>query len=82
MQGVYPADTLTEAATTLAHEIAANAPLAVQTVKRTIDRHANRGLDEALDFEALNAAVGFVSDDLVEGFAAGREKRPTRFEGK
>ena len=32
--------------------------------------------------EALNAAVGFVSDDLVEGFAAGREKRPPRFEGK
>ena len=24
----------------------------------------------------------FVSDDLVEGFSAAREKRPTRFEGK
>jgi enoyl-CoA hydratase len=82
VQEVHPAEQLVEAATALARELAANAPLAVQAVKRTIDRHANRGLDEALDFEALNAAVGFVSDDLVEGFAAGREKRPTRFEGK
>ena len=30
----------------------------------------------------MNAAVGFVSEDLVEGFAAGREKRTARFEGK
>ncbi|HEV7733672.1 MAG TPA: enoyl-CoA hydratase/isomerase family protein [Candidatus Binatia bacterium] len=82
VQEVHPADRLVEEATTLAREIAANAPLAVQAVKRTIDRHANRGLDDALDFEALNAAVGFVSDDLQEGFAAGREKRATRFEGK
>jgi enoyl-CoA hydratase/carnithine racemase len=82
VQEVHPADELVEAATTLAREIAANAPLAVQAVKRTIDRHANRGLDDALDFEALNAAVGFVSDDLIEGFVSGREKRPPRFEGK
>jgi enoyl-CoA hydratase len=82
VQEVHPADELVAAATALAREIAANAPLAVQAVKRTIDRHANRGLDEALDFEALNAAVGFVSDDLVEGFAAGREKRAAAFEGK
>ena len=82
VQEVHPAEELVAAATALAREIATGAPLAVQTVKRTIDRHANRGLDDALDFEALNAAVGFVSDDLVEGFAAGREKRAPRFEGK
>lgn len=82
VQEVHPAERLVEEATALAREIAANAPLAVQAVKRTVDRHANRGLDDALDFEALNAAVGFVSDDLVEGFASGREKRPPRFEGK
>jgi len=82
VQEVHPEAGLVEAATVLAREIAANAPLAVQAVKRTVDRHANRGLDESLDFEALNAAVGFVSDDLVEGFASGREKRPAKFEGK
>jgi hypothetical protein len=30
----------------------------------------------------MNAAIGFVSEDLIEGFAAGREERPARFEGK
>ena len=30
----------------------------------------------------MNAAVGFVSEDLIEGFASGRDKRPPRFEGK
>ena len=60
----------------------ANAPIAVQAIKRTIDMFADRGLDDALRFEAMNAAVGFVSEDLIEGFASGRDKRPPRFEGK
>ena len=66
----------------IADEIAANAPIAVQAIKRTIDMFADRGLDDALRFEAMNAAVGFVSEDLIEGFASGRDKRPPRFEGK
>ena len=82
VQAVHPAEELVDAAVALAKEIAANAPLAVQAVKRTIDLHANRGLDDALKFEALSAAVGFVSDDLLEGFAAGRDKRHPKFEGK
>lgn len=82
VQEVHPADTLFAEARRLADEIAANAPLAVQATKRTIDMWSKRGLSEALKFEALNAAVGFVSDDLLEGFAAGRDKRPPKFEGK
>jgi enoyl-CoA hydratase/carnithine racemase len=82
LQEVVPADHLGDAARTLAAEIAANAPLAVQATKRTIDQWSRRGFDDALRFEALNAAVGFVSEDLVEGFASGREKRSPRFEGK
>jgi enoyl-CoA hydratase/carnithine racemase len=82
VQEVHPADALLTEARKLADEIAANAPLAVQAIKRTIDQWSKRGLDDALRFEALNAAVGFVSDDLVEGFASGREKRAPRFEGK
>jgi len=49
---------------------------------RTFDLFVDRGLDEALRFEAMNTAVGFVSEDLVAGSAAGREKRPALFEGK
>jgi enoyl-CoA hydratase/carnithine racemase len=82
LQEVFPADRLDEEARKLAEEIAANAPLAVQATKRTIDQWSKRGLDDALRYEAMSAAVGFVSDDLVEGFTAGREKRPPRFEGK
>ena len=82
VQEVHPPNALFAAAHALAGEIAGHAPLAVQATKRTIDMFADRGLDDALRFEALNAAVGFVSEDLVEGFAAGREKRAPRFEGK
>lgn len=82
LQEVFPADRLFDEARKIADEIAANAPLAVQAIKRTIDMFADRGLDDALRFEAMNAAVGFVSEDLIEGFASGREKRPPRFEGK
>jgi enoyl-CoA hydratase/carnithine racemase len=82
VQEVHPAEKLFDEARAMALEIAANAPLAVQATKRTIDMFAKRGLTEALRFEALNAAVGFVSEDLLEGFAAGREKRSAKFEGK
>ena len=82
LQEVFPADRLDQETRTLAAAIAANAPIAVQATKRTIDQWSKRGLDDALRYEALNAAVGFVSEDLVEGFASGREKRPPRFEGK
>lgn len=82
VQEVHPAERLLDEAQAMAREIAANAPLAVQATKRTIDMFAKRGLTEALRYEALNAAVGFVSEDLLEGFASGREKRPPKFEGK
>lgn len=82
VQDVFPEGQLFDEARKIADEIAANAPLAVQAIKRTIDMFADRGLDDALRFEAMNAAVGFVSEDLLEGFASGREKRTPRFEGK
>ena len=63
-------------------EIAANAPLAVQSIKRTIDAFAYRGLSEALRFEALSASVEFVSDDMPAGYAAKAKKQQAEFEGK
>jgi hypothetical protein len=36
----------------------------------------------ALATWAMTAAVGFVSDYHIDGFAAGREMRTARFEGK
>lgn len=82
VQEVHPADGLQAAALALAREIAERAPLAVQGTKRTINAWAKRGMTEALKFEAMSTSVCFVSDDLLEGYAAGRERRPPRFEGK
>jgi len=66
----------------LAEEIAANAPLAVQGIKRTINFQAERGLAEGLRFEAASAAPLFTSDDMAAGYKAMAEKQKPEFEGK
>ena len=53
VQQVTTREDLVPTAAAIAAEIAANAPLAVQSIKRTIDAFAYRGLSEALRFEAL-----------------------------
>ena len=65
-----------------AAEITANVPLAAQSIKRTIDASAYRGLPEALMFEVLSVPAEFVSDDIPAGYAAEARKRQTEFEGK
>jgi enoyl-CoA hydratase/carnithine racemase len=82
VQQVVPGDELVDTAMALAREIARNAPLAVQSIKRTVDAFAYRGLTEALKFEALSASVEFVSDDMPAGYAAKAKKQPVVFEGK
>lgn len=82
VQQVTTPEELVPAAMAVAREIAANAPLAVQSVKRTVDAFAYRGLTEALKFEALSASVEFVSDDMPAGYAAKARREPVRFEGK
>jgi enoyl-CoA hydratase/carnithine racemase len=66
----------------LAHEIAANAPLAVQGVKRAVNQVAYAGFDEAARFEAMSSSVLWSSDDLKAGFAAKARKGQAQFEGK
>ena len=82
VQQVTPPDELVGTAMGIAAEIAANAPLAVQSIKRTVDAFAYRGLAEALKFEAMSASVEFVSDDMPAGYAAKAKKAPVHFEGK
>ncbi|MGW7416632.1 enoyl-CoA hydratase/isomerase family protein [Streptomyces sp. NPDC054863] len=77
---VAPAE-LAEAARATAAEIAANAPLAVQSVKRSIDAYADAAMASALDRTALAAALTLTSEDAKEGYAAGAERRTPRFEG-
>jgi enoyl-CoA hydratase/carnithine racemase len=82
VQEVVPRDTLVEHVRALALEIAANAPLAVQAIKRTINYRAQQGLAEALRFEAASAAPLFTSDDMALGYKAMAAKQTPDFEGK
>jgi enoyl-CoA hydratase len=82
VQQVTSRDDLVPTVMAIAAEIAANAPLAVQSIKRTIDAFAYRGLAESLKFEAMSASVEFVSDDMPAGYAAKAAKQRVHFEGK
>lgn len=82
VQQVVTRDELDEAAMQIAREIRDNAPLAVQSIKRTINEFVDRGLSDAMRFEALSAAVEFVSEDMPKGYAAKAARETPRFEGK
>ena len=82
VQEVVPGDALVEHARALGLEIARNAPLAVQAIKRTINYRAEQGLAEALQFEAASASQLFVSDDMTKGYARLGSKTDPEFEGK
>ncbi|WP_329376434.1 enoyl-CoA hydratase/isomerase family protein [Streptomyces sp. NBC_01351] len=81
VQEVVPGDELEATARALAEEIAANAPLAVQGIKRGIDAYADAALPAALDGVAMTAALTLTSDDIREGYGAKAARRPPRFTG-
>ena len=82
VQLVVEPDALRDAALALAREIAANAPLAVQGVKRAVNHVAYSGFDQAARFEAMSSSVLWSSDDVYAGFAAKAAKQQASFEGK
>lgn len=73
---VVPAAALGARVRALAEQIAANAPVAVQTAKQLIDSPS------AVTLESMASAVNAFSDDAKEGLAAFREKRPPKFAGR
>jgi len=70
------------ASQSLAAEIAANSPLAVQGTKAVLAANDGRTVDEALDFVAWWNAAYLRSEDLTEAMTAFFEKRPARFTGR
>ncbi|HUK65989.1 MAG TPA: enoyl-CoA hydratase-related protein [Anaeromyxobacteraceae bacterium] len=82
---VVPAEVALSAALSLASEIAENAPLAVQGMKRILqllDAGAERAFtDEERDEVARLRRRAFESDDVREGREAFLAKRPPRFRG-
>lgn len=81
VQLVVPAEELEGAARALAGEIAANAPLAVQGIKRSVDAYADAALPAALDRVAMTAALTLTSEDSREGYGAKAARRPPHFSG-
>jgi len=79
---LVPLADLERATDELAATIAANAPLSLRAFKRVIFRaNAFRRTIEHEDYEAEVARIA-KSEDVVEGVAAMREKRPPRFQGR
>ena len=69
------------AAGQLAAEIAACAPIAVQGVKRALERSLTSSLEDQLSFEASEQAICFESEDVHEGIHAVQQKRDPDFRG-
>ena len=82
VQSVVAREVLDETALATARDIRDNAPLAVQSIKRTINSFADHGLSDAMRFEAMSASVEFVSEDMPKGYAAKAAKQAPEFEGK
>jgi len=80
--GFLPREEVLAAATSVAQEIAQNAPLAVQATKRALRRSEEASIEDQLQFEASEQARNFESSDAREGIAAVREKRSPAFTGK
>lgn len=82
VQQVVEPDQLLDSVMALAREIGANAPLAVQGVKRAVNSVAYRGFDEVANFESMASSVLWTSEDVYAGFAAKARKEQAEFEGK
>jgi enoyl-CoA hydratase len=75
-------DGVLKAARSLAAEIAANSPIAVQGTKAVLAANEGRTVAEGLDYVATWNAGMLASDDLTEAVTAFMEKRPPRFTGR
>lgn len=79
---VVPAEMYLQEAVSLAREIAAMSPVAVQLAKEAINRAFETHLDEGLAFERKNFYLTFGSEDQKEGMKAFIEKRKPSYKGR
>lgn len=79
---VVPSSTLAADTATLASTIAAAPPIAVQGIKRALDRSEKSDLRSQLEWESEIQLRAFQSGDAAEGMAAFFEKRAPVFNGR
>jgi len=79
---VVPADSLMQTARDLAHEIAGNAPLAVQATKRMMRMGQDETFEANVHHVFLQLLPLFRTKDFQEGVKSFLEKRKPEFEGR
>jgi enoyl-CoA hydratase len=79
---ILPPEELMPEAMRLAFRIAANGPLAVRAIKRTVLGSSGLTLDEGYDLEDAARAEVLGSEDAREGPRAFMEKRSPVYEGR
>jgi enoyl-CoA hydratase/carnithine racemase len=65
-----------------ARRLAAKSPLLMQMGKDALDATRDLPLPEALDLLRAQLALAFTTDDIAEGVAAFRERRPPQWSGR
>jgi enoyl-CoA hydratase/carnithine racemase len=79
---VVPLAELLDRALSIAKTIAANAPISLKQIKRSINSGIHMDIDSALEVELEAYYQCVQSEDRMEGVLAFNEKRPPRWQGK